>query len=426
MAKYFGTDGIRGKYGDKLDEQLAYKTGLALGEIYGEGTFVVGRDTRISGEELENALVRGIAEMGGEALLLGILPTPAVAMLAIRHNAKCGIMISASHNPPEYNGIKVFDGNGVKLGEEQEGSVEYYIDNSPVRKGGGKVERREGARQDYIDYLVRTADADFRGLKVWLDCGYGAASTVAEEAFRRCGATVMVDNCKLRGEKINSGCGALYPEYVRNSMKGTDCRLGFAFDGDADRLSVVMDGEIIDGDTVLYNIASGMDIKDGIVVGTILNNLALENKLRAEGRRLVRTPVGDKYICDLMYHKGYNIGGEQSGHYIVYPAATTGDGVMSAMFLAKSLYRGGSLKAVEKLQLVPQKAIAEYAAPAIMYDKGLLALVDKAEEELSGIGRIIVRMSGTEPKIRVMVECADPKLVDDILARFKKYINSVA
>ena len=294
MAKYFGTDGIRGKYGEKLDEQLAYKTGLAIGEIYGEGTFVVGRDTRISGEELESALVRGIAEMGGEALLLGILPTPAVAMLAIRHNAKCGIMISASHNPPEYNGIKVFDGNGVKLSEEQEGSVEYYIDNPPVRKGGGKVERREGARREYIDYLVRTADADFRGLKVWLDCGYGAASTVAEEAFRRCGATVMVDNCKLRGEKINSGCGALYPEYVRNSMKGTDCRLGFAFDGDADRLSVVMDGEIIDGDTVLYNIASGMDIKDGIVVGTVLNNLALENKLRAEGRRLVRTPDGHR------------------------------------------------------------------------------------------------------------------------------------
>lgn len=426
MAKYFGTDGIRGKYGEKLDEQLAYKTGLAIGEIYGEGTFVVGRDTRISGEELESALVRGIAEMGGEALLLGILPTPAVAMLAIRHNAKCGIMISASHNPPEYNGIKVFDGNGVKLSEEQEGSVEYYIDNPPVRKGGGKVERREGARREYIDYLVRTADADFRGLKVWLDCGYGAASTVAEEAFRRCGATVMVDNCKLRGEKINSGCGALYPEYVRNSMKGTDCRLGFAFDGDADRLSVVMDGEIIDGDTVLYNIASGMDIKDGIVVGTVLNNLALENKLRAEGRRLVRTPVGDKYICDLMYRKGYNIGGEQSGHYIVYPAATTGDGVMSAMFLAKALYRGGSLKAVEKLRLVPQKAIAEYAAPSIMYDKELLALIDKAEEELSGIGRIIVRMSGTEPKIRVMVECADANLVDDILARFKKYINSLA
>lgn len=425
MGKYFGTDGIRGKYGEKLDEALAYKTGLALGGFYGGGKFVLGRDTRISGEEIENALVRGITDMGGEVLLLGILPTPAVAMLAIKHGAKCGVMISASHNPPEYNGIKVFDGNGVKLGEEQEGSIEYYIDNLPSVTGGGKVEKKDGAKREYIDYLVSTVNADFRGLKVWLDCGYGAASTVAEEAFRRLGATVSVDNCKLRGERINSGCGALYPQYVRNSMKGTDCRLGFAFDGDADRLSVVMDGEIIDGDTVLYNISKTMDIKDGVVVGTILNNLALENKLAENGRRLVRTPVGDKYICDLMYRKGYNIGGEQSGHYIVYPAATTGDGILSAMFLAKSLYQNGSLEKMEKLELVPQKAIAEYADPSIMYDKTMRKMTEDAETELAGKGRIIVRMSGTEPKVRVMVECSEPALVDEILSRFKKYINSV-
>lgn len=425
MGKYFGTDGIRGKYGEKLDEALAYKTGLALGEIYGGGTFVVGRDTRVSGEELETALVKGLTDMGGEVMLPGIVPTPAVAMLAKKHGAACGIMISASHNPPEYNGIKVFDGNGVKYSEEQEGSVEYYIDNPPVIKGGGKVYSGGNGRAEYIDYVVGAVNADFRGLKVWLDCGYGAASTVAEEAFRRLGSTVMVDNCKLRGEKINSGCGALHPDYVRNSMKGSDCRLGFAFDGDADRLSVVMDGEIIDGDTVLYNIAKGMEIKDGVVVGTILNNLALENKLRENGRRLVRTPVGDKYICDLMFRKGYNIGGEQSGHYIVYPAATTGDGLMSAMFLAKSLYNGGELAGMEKLALVPQKAIAEYADPSIMYDKTMREMIEAAENRLSENGRIIVRMSGTEPKVRVMVESSDAALVDEILGKFKKYINKL-
>ena len=291
-------------------------------------------------------------------------------------------------------------------------------------KGGGKVYSGGNGRAEYIDYVVGAVNADFRGLKVWLDCGYGAASTVAEEAFRRLGATVMVDNCKLRGEKINSGCGALHPDYVRNSMKGSDCRLGFAFDGDADRLSVVMDGEIIDGDTVLYNIAKGMEIKDGVVVGTILNNLALENKLRENGRRLVRTPVGDKYICDLMFRKGYNIGGEQSGHYIVYPAATTGDGLMSAMFLAKSLYNGGELAGMEKLALVPQKAIAEYADPSIMYDKTMREMIEAAENRLSENGRIIVRMSGTEPKVRVMVESTDAALVDEILGEFKKYINN--
>lgn len=426
MAKYFGTDGIRGKYGEKLDEALAYKTGLALGEYFGAGKFAVGRDTRVSGEELERGLVKGITDAGGEAVLLGILPTPAVAALTIKYGAKCGVMISASHNPPEYNGIKVFDRNGVKLTEEQEGSVEYYIDNAPDVRGGGKVTTKSGGKLEYVDYVVKTVNADFRGLKVWLDCGYGAASTVAEEAFRRLGATVNVDNCSLRGEKINSGCGALHPDYVRNSMKGTDCRLGFAFDGDADRLAVVTDGEILDGDTVLYNIQKGMDINRGTVVGTVLNNLALEKRLERDGRRLVRTPVGDKYICDLMFREGYNVGGEQSGHYIVYPAATTGDGIMTAMFFAKSLYKDGKLEAPEKLDLVPQKAIAEYADPSIMFDPKLRKLTEKAENELGGNGRIIVRYSGTEPKIRVMVEAYDPEKVDEILSEFKTFIRSRA
>lgn len=426
MAKYFGTDGIRGKYGEKLDEALAYKTGLALGEYFGAGKFAVGRDTRVSGEDLERGLVKGITDAGGEAVLLGILPTPAVAALTIKYGAKCGVMISASHNPPEYNGIKVFDRNGVKLTEEQEGSVEYYIDNAPDVRGGGKVTTKSGGKLEYVDYVVKTVNADFRGLKVWLDCGYGAASTVAEEAFRRLGATVNVDNCSLRGEKINSGCGALHPDYVRNSMKGTDCRLGFAFDGDADRLAVVTDGEILDGDTVLYNIQKGMDINRGTVVGTVLNNLALEKRLERDGRRLVRTPVGDKYICDLMFREGYNVGGEQSGHYIVYPAATTGDGIMTAMFFAKSLYKDGKLEAPEKLDLVPQKAIAEYADPSIMFDPKLRKLTEKAENELGGNGRIIVRYSGTEPKIRVMVEAYDPEKVDEILSEFKTFIRSRA
>lgn len=426
MAKYFGTDGIRGKYGEKLDEALAYKTGLALGEYFGAGKFAVGRDTRVSGEDLERGLVKGITDAGGEAVLLGILPTPAVAALTIKYGAKCGVMISASHNPPEYNGIKVFDRNGVKLTEEQEGSVEYYIDNAPDVRGGGKVTTKSGGKLEYVEYVVKTVNADFRGLKVWLDCGYGAASTVAEEAFRRSGATVNVDNCSLRGEKINSGCGALHPDYVRNSMKGTDCRLGFAFDGDADRLAVVTDGEILDGDTVLYNIQKGMDINRGTVVGTVLNNLALEKRLERDGRRLVRTPVGDKYICDLMFREGYNVGGEQSGHYIVYPAATTGDGIMTAMFFAKSLYKDGKLEAPEKLDLVPQKAIAEYADPSIMFDPKLRKLTEKAENELGGNGRIIVRYSGTEPKIRVMVEAYDPAKVDEILSEFKTFIRSRA
>lgn len=425
--KYFGTDGIRGKYGEKLDSELAYKTGKALCQYFGKGDYVVGRDTRVSGTPLEKALVDGITEMGGNAVLLGILPTPAVAHLAVATGARCGVMISASHNPPEYNGIKVFDCNGIKLTPEQENSIEYYIDNPPLYDGDkGKEENYIAARKKYIDFLTSSADADFSGLKVWLDCAYGASATVAKQVFESLGATVMVDNSSLRGEKINSGCGALHPDYVARSMEGTDCRLGFAFDGDADRLAVVMDGEVIDGDTVLYNISKSIPLKDNVVVGTVLNNLALEKALMKDGKKLLRTPVGDKHICDLMYRNGYNLGGEQSGHYIVYPAATTGDGILSAIFLTKALFRGGKLYAPEKLSLVPQKAIAEYAEPAIMYDKWIQHMLEESEQKLAGNGRIIMRMSGTEPKVRVMVESEDSSLVDEILSSFKKYINSVA
>lgn len=425
--KYFGTDGIRGKYGEKLDAELAYKTGKALCQYFGAGDYVVGRDTRVSGSALEKALVEGITEMGGNAVLLGILPTPAVAHLAVSTGARCGVMISASHNPPEYNGIKVFDCNGIKLTSEQENSIEYYIDNPPLYDGArGTEQNYVAARKKYIDFLTSTADADFSGLKVWLDCAYGASATVAKQVFESLGATVMVDNSSLRGEKINSGCGALHPDYVARSMEGTDCRLGFAFDGDADRLAVVMDGEVVDGDTVLYNISKSIPLKDNVVVGTVLNNLALEKALMKEGKKLLRTPVGDKHICDLMYRSGYNLGGEQSGHYIVYPAATTGDGILSAIFLTKALFRDGELHPVEKLSLVPQKAIAEYARPEIMYDKWIKQLLEESEQKLAGNGRIIMRMSGTEPKVRVMVESEDGALVDEILAAFKKYINSVS
>lgn len=224
------------------------------------------------------------------------------------------------------------------------------------------------------------------------------------------GATVSVDNCKLRGEKINSGCGALYPQYVRNSMKGTDCRLGFAFDGDADRLSVVMDGEIIDGDTVLYNISKTMDIKDGVVVGTILNNLALENKLAENGRRLVRTPVGDKYICDLMYRKGYNIGGEQSGHIILLDYATTGDGQLSGAMILSIMKRTGEklsqlAKIMERLpQVLINVKVSREGKLSFYTDREIKAEIERVSEILGDRGRILVRVSGTEPLVRVMLE----------------------
>lgn len=424
MGKYFGTDGIRGKYGDNLDADLAYKVGLAIVAYFGKGAVVVGRDTRVSGPEIEQALIGGLKRGGADVLKVGILPTPAIARMAIKQGALCGIVISASHNPPEYNGIKIFDGSGVKLSEEQEGSLEYYIDNPSESRAVGSEGVIEGAQQQYVDYLVETVDYDLTGAKVWLDCGYGAASTVARQAFERLGATVEIENYKLRGEKINCGCGALHPDYVLHSMVGTEYKLGFAYDGDADRLSFVFDGRIMDGDSVLYNIGREMTLKDDVVVGTILTNSALERRLEKDGRRLIRTPVGDKYICDLMFKKGYNLGGEQSGHYIVYPQATTGDGIMSSLFLTKTLYKNGKLGEFMELNLFPQKAIAEYADQSIMYDKEMIGLIEDYTTRLAGIGRLIVRMSGTEPKVRVMCECEDARKIDEVLAVFKKYINT--
>ena len=424
MGKYFGTDGIRGKYGDNLDASLAYKVGLAIVAYFGKGAVVVGRDTRVSGPEIEAALIDGLKRGGADVLTVGILPTPAIARTAIKQQALCGIVISASHNPPEYNGIKIFDGSGVKLSEEQEGSIEYYIDNPTEMRAVGSVHEIADAQKQYVDYLVETVDYDMTGAKVWLDCGYGAASTVAKQAFERLGATVQIENYKLRGEKINCGCGALHPDYVLHSMVGTEYKLGFSYDGDADRLAFVFDGRIMDGDSVLYNIGREMKLKDDVVVGTILSNTALERRLEKDGRRLVRTPVGDKYICDLMFKKGYNLGGEQSGHYIVYPQATTGDGIMSSMFLTKTLYRKGKLGEFMELNLFPQKAIAEYADQSIMYEKEMIDLIEEYTARLSGIGRLIVRMSGTEPKVRVMCECEDARKIDEVLAVFKKYINT--
>lgn len=426
MGKYFGTDGIRGKYGDNLDISLSYKTGRAVAAFFGKGDCYIGRDTRVSGPDIEEALVKGLSDGGMNSVLLGVLPTPAVAHLTIAHGAVCGIMISASHNPPEYNGIKIFDSFGVKLSEEQESGIEYYIDNiSPNKDAKGGVRHFDDGKKEYADYVVNEINHDFSGTRVWLDCGYGASGSVARDIFSRLGCDVEVDNCSGRGEKINCGCGALHPEYVRNSMRGTDCRVGFSFDGDADRLAVVFDGEILDGDTVLYNMSRGMKLKDGVVVGTVLSNYGLEEQLEKDGLRLLRTAVGDKFICEMMFRKHYNLGGEQSGHYIIYPSATTGDGIMSALVFLKSLCDGTKkLRAIKRFTLLPQKAIAELAPPSIVYDKDFVALVEKYTEALQNKGRIVARYSGTEPKVRVMVECRIAEEVDSILKEFSNFIKA--
>ena len=422
--KYFGTDGVRGKFGEEIDKELSYRVGLAAASVCGGGEVVVGRDTRVSGEELTDALVDGLTRGGCNVRVLGILPTPAVAHETVYSGAGLGIMVSASHNPPEYNGIKIFDSLGYKLGGDVEEKIERLIDNPPsASRLRGRVTHALNPADAYVNARIEAYKGALSGITVCLDCAFGAAYEVAGRIFEGCGANVKAYNNEPYGEKINGDCGALYPEYVLGASKRENVTLGFAFDGDADRLSVAFGGKIIDGDSVLYNLYKAVKPQDKMLVGTVLSNMALERKIAKEGGRLIRTDVGDKYVCEKMRGGGYALGGEQSGHYIISPA-TTGDGVLSALTFAAGLSYGGAIKPPEMLELTPQKSISLPAPRSIMESDGIKKLTEKYSEELKPNGRILVRYSGTEPKIRVMAESNDISAVDKVLEAFRKFIIS--
>jgi phosphoglucosamine mutase len=429
MAKYFGTDGIRGVYKKDLTEELAFKTGMALAQYFGLGEYIIVRDTRSSGPNIEDALIRGMYIYGAAVVKAGVLPTPACAYLTKKLNAKCGIVVSASHNPPEYNGIKVFDRNGLKIDTEKENQIEALIDAAepPDLKASdiysdtfGTYTVLKDAERQYIDYLIDECPMSLNGVKVGLDCGYGATASVAKKVFSALNAEVSAYNDALDGDKINCGCGALHPEFLLGRIK--DGGIGFAFDGDGDRIAVVYDGRVIDGDTVLYNLARNITLKDNVVVGTVLNNMALERRLQHEGIKFLRTPVGDKYISNLLNERGYSLGGEQSGHFIINNFVPTGDALLTALYLLKVLYSDGRIKPFANLELYRQSAITVKASESILNDKTMLSLKQTGEKLLGAEGRIIVRMSGTEPAVRVMAEGKDGFLVDEIIGGFKKYL----
>ncbi|MDR1092867.1 MAG: phosphoglucosamine mutase [Clostridiales bacterium] len=477
--KYFGTDGIRGLYGESLTEDVAYRAGRAVAAHFKSGKVVLGRDTRTSGESLAHAAARGLADGGLDVLDAGIAPTPAVSYLTDSLQAAAGVMISASHNPPEYNGIKVFGARGRKLTEEQETAVEAFMNgaggfkyasaatvkdsadgfrqtasaatvkdsadgfqqtvnagaikdsaggfqqtfNTAAVKGGAGAIRRDGALLErYVAHIVGQFDfSGVKGAEIALDCGFGAAGGAAPEVFRRLGFKPKALHCEPRGREINRDCGALHPENIGRQMGGAV--FGFAFDGDADRLSVNCKGGEIDGDSVLYNLSRAMALKDNVVVGTVLNNLALETTLARDGKKLIRTDVGDKYISALMFERGYNLGGEQSGHFIIAPDAQTGDGILAALWFMRSLYTGGGFREPERLALYAQGSISELAGKEVLDDPGFRALIDKHSRLFGGNGRILVRMSGTEPKARVMAEGADEARVREALEAAREYIR---
>ena len=420
MGRLFGTDGVRGVAGTDLTRDLAYRLGRTAVAVLGRHgatqppTFVVGRDTRESGEWLEDALTEGILDAGGDVLLAGIEPTPAIAFMTVDLEASSGVVISASHNPPADNGIKFFSREGMKLPDHLEDEIEADLsrENLPGTARGGVSGIPDG-RERYLLHLEAAADARLDGMKIVVDCANGAASDVAPEILRRLGAEVIAINAEPNGRNINVGCGALHPDVVAAEVIRLGADAGVTHDGDADRaLFADAEGAVIDGDQVLAASALAMHergtLKGDVVVGTVMSNLGLVNRMREAGIELVQAQVGDRYVLEEMERRGAMLGGEQSGHVIFREHATTGDGLLTAVrFLSLAATNGISVG--ELARAMPRYPQVMINVP--ISDRGATvdaAAVEQAialaQAELGDRGRVLVRPSGTEPLIRVMVE----------------------
>jgi phosphoglucosamine mutase len=426
---YFGTDGVRGKANEKITPELALKVGQAAGLIFqkGEGRHrvVIGKDTRLSGYMIEYALVAGFTSVGMDTLLLGPMPTPAVAMLTRSMRADVGVMISASHNSFEDNGIKLFGPDGHKLSDEIETEIEKLIDGDPpVKLSGphdlGRARRIDDVRARYIEFAKRTLprNMSFDGIRVVLDCANGAAYRVAPEALWELGAEVISIGVEPDGFNINREVGSTSPDALRSKVREMRADVGIALDGDADRVIMCDEhGRLIDGDQLMAVVAEswrdqGLLSKPG-VVATIMSNLGLERHLSSLGLTLERTAVGDRYVIERMRELGYNVGGEQSGHVILSDFSTTGDGLVTAMQVLAVVKRRG--KRVSEVchcfEPLPQ-ILKNVRAPRRQLEEALVVnAIDRARTRLGGSGRLIIRPSGTEPVIRVMGEGDDPELV---------------
>ena len=426
MGRLFGTDGARGIANSELTCELATNIGRAAAYVLTEKTtekpkVLIGKDTRVSSNMLEMALAAGLCSVGADVVLVGFVPTPAIAFLVKDREADAGIMISASHNPCEYNGIKIFDGNGYKLPDALEEEIESLVldDMSPIKfpVGGdvGSVFLRHDYVDLYIDHLVKSVDTDLSGLKIAIDCANGCASYTAEKLFTRLGATVHMMHCNPNGVNINAHCGSTHMEDLTDYINGHDMDLGLAFDGDSDRcLAVDENGKLIDGDRMIAVFALDMKKKgilnDNTAVVTVMTNLGFKQFAERNGINVLETKVGDRYVLEEMLKNDYQIGGEQSGHIIFKNFATTGDGQLSGAMLAAILAKTGrpaseiaSVMTVLPQTLVNIKASSELKEK-LNTDSDIKTAIESVKKELGKRGRILVRASGTEPLIRVMLE----------------------
>ncbi len=444
--KYFGTDGIRGlANGGKLTPELAMKVGMAAGLKFVNGDHrnrvVIGKDTRRSGYMLENALTAGFTAVGMDVYLLGPMPTPAVAMLTRSLRADLGVMISASHNPYEDNGIKLFRADGYKLSDALEDDIEQLIDSdmtSELSRGReiGRAHRDEAAQTRYIEYAKRTLpkNVDLSGLRVVVDCANGAAYKVAPTALWELGAEVFTIGDEPDGFNINDKVGSTAPEALRAKVKEVRADIGIALDGDADRVIIVDEkGEIVDGDQFMAVIAESWhsrgELRGGGLVATVMSNLGLERYLDGIGLALERTQVGDRYVLEAMRAKGFNVGGEQSGHIILSDFTTTGDGLIAALqLLAVAKLADRPISAIcRRFEKVPQLLQSvRFREGKPLEHKLVQQAISESRARLGDTGRLVIRESGTEPVIRVMAESDDEGLVAAVVGEIAATIKKVA
>jgi len=442
--KFFGTDGIRGTTNrDPMTAQMALSVGMAAGAHFLRGDHrhrvVIGKDTRLSGYMMESAMVAGFTSVGMDVVLLGPMPTPAVAMLTRSMRADLGVMISASHNPFADNGIKLFGPDGYKLSDDDERAIEARLETGPrLAKPEliGRARRIDDARGRYIHFAKSTFPEHLRldGLKVVVDCANGAAYHVAPEALWELGAEVVSIGVTPNGLNINDGCGSTHPQTLQETVVASGADIGLALDGDADRLIVVDEtGQIIDGDQLMALIALGLhgrgELKGGAVVATIMSNLGLERKLSEAGLKLVRTQVGDRYVLEEMRRSGCNIGGEQSGHIILADHSTTGDGLVAGLQVLAALVDGGVSASALLRQFEPLPQLLKnvrFSGGAPLETDSVRKRIAEAEAELEGRGRLVIRKSGTEPLIRVMAEGEDPALVQRVVEDICEAVQSAA
>ncbi|KFL14890.1 MULTISPECIES: phosphoglucosamine mutase [Geobacillus] len=424
MGKYFGTDGVRGVANRELTPELAFQIGRCGGYVLTKSVerpkVLIGRDTRISGHMLEGALVAGLLSIGVEVMRLGVISTPGVAYLTKALGAQAGIMISASHNPVQDNGIKFFGPDGFKLSDEQEAEIEALIDNGedmlprPIGAGLGQVNDYFEGGQKYLQYLKQTIDEeDFSGMKIALDCAHGATSSLATYLFADLDADVVTMGASPNGLNINEGVGSTHPEALAAFVKEKGADVGLAFDGDGDRLIAVDEnGNIVDGDQIMYICAKYLKetgrLKHQTVVSTVMSNLGFYKALEAQGIKSVQTAVGDRYVVEEMKKNGYNLGGEQSGHIIFLDYNTTGDGMLTALQLVNIMkIKGKPLSELAgEMKKYPQLLVNVRVADKekAMENEQVKKVIQEVEAEMNGNGRVLVRPSGTEPLVRIMAE----------------------